>query len=766
MTIAHNLGFPRIGAKRELKHLLEDYWAARIGPEELLEGGRALRLRHWQQQQAAGLDMLPVGDFAWYDHVLNHSMMFGVVPERFRSREMAVPKRWDLDTYFRMARGRAPSGPDTRACEMVKWFDTNYHYIVPEFSPQTRFRLDATELLDEVAQARPLGVPLKPVLLGPLSYLWLGKAQPRDFNPLELLDDLLPVYRELLQNLAAAEIEWVQMDEPILVLDLPTAWQQAFQRSYEALSARAPKILLASYFGGMQDNLPMTLSLPVHGLHLDRSRGHDSLNQVLDELGPEQILSLGVVDGRNIWCCDLQMTLEYLQEVHRLLGDRLWIGPSCSLLHTPVDLQSESGLDEELRSWMSFAVQKIEELAVLGDALKGSSDARKQVEQRAAVLASRHSSVRIRDPHIRARLAAIDPSMSQRQSAYTERAGAQRACLGLPFFPTTTIGSFPQTSKIRSLRRRYRNNELSEQEYREGIRGHIAEVVHIQEELGLDVLVHGEAERNDMVEYFGELLEGIAVTRNGWVQSYGSRCVKPPVIYGDVLRSEPMTLEWIRYAQSLTSRKVKGMLTGPVTILRWSFVRDDSEPSQICRQIALALRDEVQDLEQAGVQMIQIDEPAFREGLPLRRRDWRHYLDWAVQCFRLASCGVNDTTQIHTHMCYSEFNDVIEDITKLDADVITIETFRSRMKLLEVFRAFQYPNGIGPGVYDIHSPLVPEIEEMAELLRAAAALIPPDRLWVNPDCGLKTRQWPETRAALGNMVAAAALLRQEFPGPA
>ncbi len=751
MSIAHNLGFPRIGVHRELKRMVESYWKGTLERESLLEQARALRQRHWQLQADAGLAMLPVGDFAWYDHVLDHSLMFGVVPERFGAGD-------PLDLYFRMARGRAPSGQDALACEMTKWFDTNYHYIVPEFSATQTFTLAATPLLEQMSEAQALGHPVRPVLLGPVSYLWLGKS--RSGDRLDLLEDLLEVYAELLDRLRAAGAEWVQIDEPVLVQDLSAAWQEAFRQACRKLAGQGPKRLLCTYFGGLEENLALVLESPMEGLHLDRVRGKDALPRVLEGIGADMVLSLGVVDGRNIWRCDLDAALRELQTTHQALGERLWVGPSCSLLHVPVDLQAETGLDAELQSWLAFATQKLDEIATLARLLEGGTAADQQyLEGSRAALRSRQASPRTHNAEVRARIAAITPQMYRRQSPYPERAARQRAQLQLPAFPTTTIGSFPQTAEIRRARRSYKNNELGEAEYRQQLQAEISKTIKVQEELGLDVLVHGEAERNDMVEYFGEQLAGFAFTSNGWVQSYGSRCVKPPVIYGDVSRPQPMTVDWIRYAQAQTDKPVKGMLTGPITILCWSFCRNDLERAEVCRQIALALRDEVQDLEQAGTPMIQIDEPAIREGLPLRRSRWQAYLDWAVQCFRLSACPVRDDTQIHTHMCYSEFNDIIRAIAELDADVITIESARSGMELLEVFRDFHYPNDIGPGVYDIHSPLVPETGQIRSLLEQAAERIPAERLWVNPDCGLKTRDWPETRAALANMVAAARALR-------
>ncbi|PAU62100.1 5-methyltetrahydropteroyltriglutamate--homocysteine S-methyltransferase [Pseudomonas indica] len=759
MALAHTLGFPRIGRDRELKKALEAYWKGELDEAGLRETGRTLRAAHWQVQRDAGIELLPVGDFAWYDQVLTHSLTVGVIPERFRPADGKAT----LETLFAMARGvsRSCCGGGAQAQEMTKWFDTNYHYLVPEFSRDQRFQLSWEQLFEEVAEAQALGHKVKPVLLGPLTYLWLGKAKGEAFDKLELLDRLLPLYGEILGRLAAQGVEWVQIDEPILVLDLPQAWRSAFERAYHLLQYAPLKKLVATYFGGLGDNLGLAVSLPVDGLHIDLVRGPEQLTAVVDRLPSYKVLSLGVVNGRNVWRCDLEQALLPLRLAAERFAERLWVAPSCSLLHSPVDLAREDRLDEELRSWLAFAVQKCAEVALLARAV----DEPDAVEVRAAlaynrgVQDSRRQSPRIHKPDVQARLAAVTPADSRRAAPFAERIGQQRAHLDLPAFPTTTIGSFPQTAAIRQARRAFKQGTLDEAGYRAAMQAEIREAVAFQERIGLDVLVHGEAERNDMVEYFAEQLDGYAFTRFGWVQSYGSRCVKPAVIYGDISRPAPMTVEWIRYAQSLTDKPMKGMLTGPVTMLMWSFPRDDVPREVQARQLALAIRDEVLDLEAAGIRIVQIDEAAFREGLPLRQADWGPYLDWAVDAFRLCSSGVRDETQIHTHMCYSEFNDVIEAIAAMDADVITIETSRSQMELLEAFEGFAYPNEIGPGVYDIHSPRVPDSAEMVALLEKAAERIPAERLWVNPDCGLKTRGWAETEAALANMVAAARQLR-------
>nr|WP_217630020.1 5-methyltetrahydropteroyltriglutamate--homocysteine S-methyltransferase [Thiothrix caldifontis] len=752
----HNLGFPRMGANRELKFALESYWKGTADADNLLTTAYSLRQQHWNVQQQAGLDFVPVGDFALYDHVLNTSLMLGNIPPRFQQGQGAN----ELDQYFRMARGRAPTGEPTFACEMTKWFDTNYHYIVPELAADTDFHLASTQLLDQVKEAKAAGFNPKPVLLGPLSYLWLGKVKGQDFDKLELLPRLLPVYVEVLQYLAALGVEWVQIDEPILVLDLPLAWQNAFESAYNQLQSRNLNLLLASYFGELRDNLRLACNLPVAGLHLDAVRGREEVARVLDNLSPYKVLSLGVVDGRNLWKTDLNAVLAWLEPIHQRLGERLWLAPSCSLLHVPLDLGLETTLDTELKNWLAFAVQKLDELRILSQALtQGRGSVRTALEANHAAIESRQTSTRVHNPAVAQRMADITPALLQRASTYPERAKAQQQRFELPLYPTTTIGSFPQTQEIRKARRDFKAGQLDTASYHAAMQAEIRYAVEVQEQLGLDVPVHGEAERNDMVEYFGEQLAGYAFTRLGWVQSYGSRCVKPPIIYGDVSRPLAMTVEWSAYAQSLTAKPMKGMLTGPVTMLQWSFVRDDQPRRDTAFQIALALRDEILDLEAAGIGIIQVDEPAFREGLPLRKTEWKAYLQWAVEAFRLSVAGVRDDTQIHTHMCYSEFNDIMPEIAAMDADVITIETSRSDMELLEAFSEFAYPNEIGPGVYDIHSPNIPTVDSMVRMMQKASRDIPPQRLWVNPDCGLKTRQWAEVIPALANMVEATKVLR-------
>jgi len=761
MALAHSLGFPRIGRDRELKKAQEAFWKGELDEAGLRAVGSELRKAHWALQRQAGIQLLPVGDFAWYDQVLTHSLMFGVVPERFRPQHGKAT----LQTLFGMARGVSDSCcGGAHAQEMTKWFDTNYHYLVPEFSADQQFGLGWEQLFEEVAEARALGHDVKPVVIGPLTYLWLGKTKGGDFDKLELLERLLPLYGEIFQRLAAQGVEWVQIDEPILALDLPQAWKNAFERAYNLIQRDPLKKLVATYFGGLEENLGLAANLPVDGLHIDLVRAPEQYPTILARLPAYKVLSLGVVNGRNVWRCDLDKALAVLQHAHERLGERLWVAPSCSLLHSPVDLGREDALDAELKSWLAFAVQKCEEVAILAHALDQPEAALvvQALARSRAVQASRAASTRIHKPAVQARVAAISEKDSQRHSPFATRIARQRARLNLPLLPTTTIGSFPQTGSIRLARQSFKQGKLSEGQYVEAMHSEIRHAVQVQERLGLDVLVHGEAERNDMVEYFAEQLDGYGFTRFGWVQSYGSRCVKPAVIFGDLSRPHAMTVEWIRYAQGLTDKVMKGMLTGPVTLLMWSFPREDVSREVQARQLALAIRDEVVDLEAAGIKIVQIDEAAFREGLPLRRAQWQQYLDWATEVFRLCASGVRDETQIHTHMCYSEFNDVIESIAAMDADVITLETSRSDMELLEAFEAFHYPNEIGPGVYDIHSPRVPEASEMAELLRKAARRIPVERLWVNPDCGLKTRGWPETEAALANMVSAARLLRNEL----
>ncbi|CAG2135726.1 5-methyltetrahydropteroyltriglutamate--homocysteine S-methyltransferase [Cupriavidus plantarum] len=758
MPLTHTLGFPRIGARRELKFALESFWHGDMdAPAEatLRATGAALRQRHWRLQSDRGLGHVAVGDFALYDHVLNTTVLLGALPRRFGFDAAQLT----LAQSFELARGNAAQP----AMEMTKWFDTNYHYLVPELDAESTFNGGPTWLLDEVDEARGHGHAVRPTLIGPVTYLWLAKSHSPGFDRLSLLPRVVAAYARILTQLAERGIDWVQIDEPALCTALDTRWLDAYDIAYEGLGRLGVKLLLTTYFGNAAPDLAQAAriaSLPVHGIHLDLVRAPEQLEAWMRVLPAHTVLSAGVVDGRNIWRADLRAVLARLQPLHAALGDRLWLAPSCSLLHVPVSLEAERRLDPELRSWLAFATEKLDELRVLSIALtKGEAAVVAELAASDAARASRAASRRVVNASVRKRLAAITPDMTARTSPFETRNAVQRAALKLPPLPTTTIGSFPQTPAIRQARAAHKRGELGALAYLERMRAEITLAVRKQEALGLDVLVHGEAERNDMVEFFGEQLCGYAFTENGWVQSYGSRCVKPPVLYGDVYRPEPMTVDTTRFAQSLTDRPMKGMLTGPVTMLQWSFVRDDQPRATTARQLALAIRDEVADLEAAGIRVIQIDEPALREGLPLRASDWPAYLDWAVEAFRLSASGVADRTQIHTHMCYAEFNDILPAIASMDADVITIETSRSAMELLEGFGAFAYPNEIGPGVYDIHSPRVPEVSAITRLLERACEVIPPERLWVNPDCGLKTRGWAETEAALTNMVAATRHLR-------
>lgn len=756
----HNLGFPRIGAKRELKFALESYWKGQSTREALTALGKNLRQHHWQDQST--LDLVPVGDFAFYDQVLDMSFTLGNLPERVKDFHGDA-----LDNYFRVARGRSAESVDAHAqcCggvtagEMTKWFDTNYHYIVPEFTATTTFKLDASRLLEQLAEAKAIGINAKPVIVGPVTYLAIGKAKD-DSNKLALLPGILQAYAELLEVLADQGVEWVQIDEPILVTELNTDWQHAFNTAYHRLKACRVKLLVASYFGQLAENQYLAANLPVAGLHIDAINGRSDVLPIIGMLPSHMVLSLGVINGRNIWKTDLNAVLDWLEPLAERLGDRLWIAPSCSLLHVPVNLDSEQKLDSEIKSWLAFAKQKLNELHTLSVALnQGREVVSAELEANHSAVEARRHSPRVHNPAVKVALAGVTVQLGQRKNVYALRAAKQAAILKLPKFPTTTIGSFPQTAEIRQARSQFKAGEIEVNAYEAAMKTEISRSIQAQEELGLDVFVHGEAERNDMVEYFGEQLEGYAFSQFGWVQSYGSRCVKPPILFGDISRPKAMTVEWTHYAQSLTTKPMKGMLTGPVTILNWSFVRDDQPRAVSCQQLALAIREEVLDLEKAGVHVIQIDEAALREGLPLRKSQWQEYLNWAIESFRITANGVADETQIHTHMCYSEFNDIIAAIADMDADVITIETSRSDMELLDAFDHFNYPNEIGPGVYDIHSPNIPTEQHMVSLIKKAAERIPAERLWVNPDCGLKTRQWKEVLPALTNMVAAAKTLR-------
>ncbi len=767
-VVSANLGFPRIGPRRELKKAIEAYWANKISQDELLDTAKRLRAATWDRQKAAGIDVIPSNDFSFYDQVLDTSIMVGAIPEVYQSVGAGDP----LDVYFAMARGTRTdthedgcshghgSGGDVPAQEMTKWFDTNYHYMVPEVKPGQLFTLNATKPINHYKEALALGHDTRPVILGPVTWLLLAKSKVEDFDPLSLLPQLLPVYTELLRDLRALGVEWVQIDEPALVLDLSDKAHAAYRTAYAELAkVDGIKLMLTTYFGALGDNLDVALSLPVAGLHVDLIRAPEQLDPILAGARNDLVLSLGIIDGRNIWKADLTALLDRYQPISEQRGI-LQIAPSCSLLHTPIDLSLETELTPELKDWLAFAVQKLDELSVLRKALNDNRLAiQDELNANSASIAARRNSPLTNNATIRTRMKEATSDWAQRSVNFDERMKLQKAILNLPPLPTTTIGSFPQTSEVRKARSARDKGELDQAAYEEFLREETERAIRWQEEIGIDVLVHGEFERNDMVQYFGEQLAGFAFTKAAWVQSYGTRCVRPPIIYGDVSRPNPMTVQWWQYAQSLTEKPVKGMLTGPVTILQWSFVRDDQPRSDTCRQIALAIRDEVDDLEKAGAKIIQIDEAALREGLPLRRAEWQHYLDWAVEAFRISASSVKPETQIHTHMCYSEFNDIIAAIAAMDADVISIETARSKMELLDAFATYKYPNEIGPGVYDIHSPRIPPIEEMRDLLVKAGERLSASQLWVNPDCGLKTRKWEDVKPALVNMVQAAKTAR-------
>jgi 5-methyltetrahydropteroyltriglutamate--homocysteine methyltransferase len=763
-----NLGYPRIGNQRELKKATEQYWSEKISQQQLLLTGKTIRLQNWQIQAEAGIDLIPCNDFSFYDQVLDTTLMIGAVPKRYQTLA-ATKQLTDIDLLFAMARGYQKDGFDITAMEMTKWFDTNYHYIVPEFTADQKFSLLNKKVITEFLEAKAQGFTTKPVLIGPVSYLLLGKEKQEGFHRIDLLSSLLPVYLEIIGQLVSNGAAYIQFDEPCLSLEITENEQLAIEKTYQTIAEKFPKlhIILASYFECYGDNLPTVLNLPIQTLHLDLVRCPSQIDDVLasDFPSSKTNLSLGVVDGRNIWKNDFQDSLSIIKKAVDAIGaDRVWIAPSCSLIHCPCDLTfetDEKSLRPEVKDWLAFAKQKINEVVTLKQLANGENPALADVKLRSNIEsnAKRKTSPLIHNQNVKQRVANITEKDAQRHDDFQVRKLEQRKALNLPLFPTTTIGSFPQTPEVRSWRAKFKKGELTQEQYDNLIAKETEEAIRWQEETGIDVLVHGEFERNDMVEYFGEQLEGFEFSKNGWVQSYGSRCVKPPIIYGDIFRPAPMTLRWTSYAQSLTKKLLKGMLTGPVTILQWSFVRNDQPRSETCTQIALAIRDEVADLEKANIKIIQIDEPAIREGLPLRKEDWTSYLDWAVKAFRISAGGVQNKTQIHTHMCYSEFNDIIQNIAEMDADVITIECSRSQMELLDIFAEFKYPNEIGPGVYDIHSPRVPSKSEMVELMEKAKAHIPIDQLWINPDCGLKTRHWEETKKAMTEMVSAAKELR-------
>lgn len=771
MAIASNLGFPRIGVHRELKKALEEYWSGQSKEEDLLATGQALRREHWLLQKQLGLQHIPSNDFSFYDHVLDTACMVGAVPARYGTADESVT----LPMYFAMARGsRGPSFRGTNqeeasglpAMEMTKWFDTNYHYLVPEFTTGQRFRVASRKPVDEFLEAKALGIQSRPVLLGPLSFLLLGKSKSPSLQVLSLLGSLVPVYGEMIQMLADAGADWIQFDEPVLALDINHEIHSGLLSAYERLRLASPRLrlLVATYFGGLRENLDWALQLPVSAIHLDLVRDPQQLEEALSRLPKGMMLSLGVIDGRNVWRTDLNRALALIERAAQTLGnDRIFIAPSCSLLHSPVDLNLELRMDHELRDWLAFARQKLEEVVILTRAInEGRSAVQEYLNANQDAIERRRRSARILNLNVKESTEQVSREMLRRKSPYQARQELQRKALKLPLLPTTTIGSFPQTAEIRAVRAGLKAGKRTPTEYKWCVRTEIEKTIRFQEEIGLDVLVHGEFERNDMIEFFAEKLTGFSATENGWVQSYGSRCVKPPIIYGDVARPESLTGEWIRFAQSLTPKPVKGMLTGPVTILEWSFARDDQSRADTCRQIALAIRAEACDLEASGIRVIQIDEPGFREGLPLRRSERNAYLKWAVEAFRLASSGVRNDTQIHTHMCYAEFGDVIDAIAEMDADVISMESSRSGMELFEAFTRSCYPKGIGPGVYDVHSSRVPTKKEIEDLLEKALQVFSPSQLWVNPDCGLKTRRWEEVRPALTAMVEAARNVRKAY----
>ena len=757
MATAHILGYPRMGEKRELKLALEAFWRGETASDDLQKTASQLRTNHWQKQREAGLTFITSNDFSLYDHVLDHAMLFGAEPKRFKKKPFGEKNTPPESAYFALARGNL----EQPAMEMTKWFNTNYHYIVPELNEDTLFSINAHDFLNQLDEAQKFNTQVKPVLLGPVSLLYLSKA--KGINKLDLVDNLAQQYAYLLQELHARKIDWLQIDEPIFALDLDEAWLKAFTKAYAYFRTLRPKILLTTYFANVTRYQNIISNLPIDGIHLDLVRAPEQLGPWVNTVPGHWVISAGVIDGRNIWRTDLDKILSYLAQWAKRLGERLWLAPSCSLLHVPATLKHEINLDAEIKSWLSYADEKLLELQVLTQAINnGVESVAGELSISRLAIQSRSSSKRVNLDEVKQRLSGLAAVSAERTSVFSQRAAVQKSRLNLPLLPTTTIGSFPQTANIRSSRAAFKKGDIDVHTYNTHIKSHIEFAVKQQELLGLDVLVHGEAERNDMVEYFGEQLSGYVFSQNGWVQSYGSRCVKPPVIYGDVSRPKAMTVEATTYAQSLTKLPMKGMLTGPITMLQWSFVRDDQARETTALQLALAIRDEVDDLQQAGIAIIQIDEPALREGLPLQKSAWADYLAWAVRAFKLSASVADDSTQIHTHMCYAEFNDILPAIAAMDADVITIETSRSAMELLDGFGDFKYPNDIGPGVYDIHSPRIPTVETMEKLMRRAIEVIPIERLWINPDCGLKTRGWKETNEALKNMVQVAKKLREQL----
>ena len=752
------IGYPRIGPKRELKKVLELFWKGKISENELEKTAKELRKQNWQVQKANGVDLISSNDFSFYDQVLDTICLLGAIPKRYK---------WDKDkvslkTYFAMARGSQDKELDVPALEMTKWFDTNYHYLVPEFSADQTFSLSSNKPFDEFNEAKSLGYITKPIILGPLSFLLLGKSDTQSFKTLNLLDKILPIYKEVIGKLSDLGAEWIQIDEPILVKDLDEEVISRIKPTLNELkkASKNSKILITTYFESLDKKIHEKLSTSdIDAIHLDLVRGTENKNYIQNA---NKVLSLGIIDGRNIWKSDLNNKIKFLQQSTKSENEII-ISTSCSLLYCPYDLDLEKKVPQEIKRWLSFSKQKLNELNLIKTFInEGDKNINKELEQNKLDILDRQNSKLIHDSSVKKRLKTIDSSITKRKSSYSQRSKIQQDIFKLPKFPTTTIGSFPQTQDVRQARAKFKRGELDSESYKKFLKDKTIDVIKKQEEIDIDVIVHGEFERNDMVEYFGEYLKGFTFSSSGWVQSYGSRCVKPPIIYGDISRSKAMTVYWSKFAQEQTKKIVKGMLTGPITILQWSFVRDDQPRKSTTREIAFAIRDEVKDLEQNGIKIIQIDEPALREGLPLKKEKWKNYLDWSVECFRIASSVVKDETQIHTHMCYGEFDDIIDSIAALEADVISIETSRSRMELLKTFEKFKYPNEIGPGVFDIHSPRVPSTQEMTNLLTKAIKNINKDKIWVNPDCGLKTRGWPETINALRNMVLAAKNLRKSL----
>lgn len=748
--ITHNLGFPRIGKNRELKKSLEQFWQKKISKIDLLDQAKQLRQENWNIQRQNGIDLLPVGDFALYDQMLSTSVMLGIVPHRFHDNKSSV------ETEFAIARGQSGLGCNCAASDMTKWFDTNYHYIVPEITEQTEVCIDTSALIAQVQEVKRTGHKFKPVIIGPVTYLYLSTSTLK--NKLSFLPKLLKAYQVILDELEEQGCEWIQIDEPILSLELDQYWQQAIIDAYEYLKKGGSKWLLATYFGRIDHLTNIVSDLNIDGIHIDTTAEHRDLASLIYGLPEHWVISLGVIDGRNIWKTDLVSTYQTILPLYKVLGDRLWLAPSCSLLHSPIDLNLETKLDADVKSWLAFAVQKCHELRLLSCALTTKNT--DQITQYSSPVLKRLVSDKCNNQQVKAKVSSLVPNDYQRGSRFEARHKVQQEALKLPLYPTTTIGSFPQTSDIRITRAKWKRKELSDIDYQEAIKAEISSVIRKQESIGLDVLVHGEAERNDMVEYFGEQLNGCAITEFAWVQSYGSRCVKPPIIYGDVSRPKPMTVPWISYANSLTDKPVKAMLTGPITIMSWSFIRNNISREEVAKQIALAIKDEVSDLVQQGIDIIQIDEPAIKEAMPLKQSQWQDYSRWATQAFRLCSAHVDNDIQIHSHICYSEFNDILSSLIELDADVLTIETSRSNMEILEAFENVTYPNALGPGVYDIHSPNVPSVDWIKALITKAENYLPKDRIWVNPDCGLKTRGWEETESSLKNLVLAAKSLRE------